>query len=123
VPGKIAARSTERNEILSFLTHHLEDIRRGAFMYICGPPGTGKTALMNEIYSEYKDCPSTPQSTTMTFINCMSFEKPDEVFDQILEDCNGKKGNMVTQLENLFIKRKTMWYVPVQSSLTLAWWC
>jgi cell division control protein 6 len=113
VPGKIAARSAERAEILSFVTHHLEEVQRGAFLYICGPPGTGKTALMNEIYSECKDCPSTPKNTNMTFINCMSFEKPEEVFARIIEDCNGKKGVVDTQLENLFIKRKTMSYVSI----------
>lgn len=65
---------------------------------------------MNEIYSEFKDCLSTPKTTSMTFINCMSFERPEDVFDRIIEDCDGKNGAVDTQLENLFIKRKTMSY-------------
>jgi cell division control protein 6 len=108
VPGRVAARSSERTEILSFLSFHLKEVERGGFLYICGPPGTGKTALMSEIYAECKDCPSTPENTAMTFINCMSFEKPDEVFDRIIEDFKGGKGSVDTQLEKIFIKRKTM---------------
>ena len=79
-------------------------------MYICGPPGTGKTALMNEVFSEYKDCPSI-QKASMAFINCMSFAKPEEVFDRVIEAFKGKTGAVNTQLEALFIKRKTMSYV------------
>ena len=108
VPSKVAARSSERTEILSFLSHRLEEVQRGGFLYICGPPGTGKTALMSEIYAECKDCPSTAEDTAMTFINCMSFEKPEEVFNRIIEDFKGKKGPVDTQLENIFIKRKSM---------------
>ena len=108
VPGKIVARSVESAEILSFLSHHLEEVRRGGFLYICGPPGTGKTALMSEIYAECKDCPSIPENTAMTFINCMSFDRPEEVFDRIIEDFKGKKGPADIQLENIFIKRKAM---------------
>jgi cell division control protein 6 len=110
-PGKLAARSSERSQILSFLSHNLGKVKRGAFLYICGPPGTGKTALMNEIFSEYKDCPST-QKTNMTFINCMSFEKAEDVFDRIIEEFNGNTEFVEAQLESLFIKRKTMSYVP-----------
>jgi cell division control protein 6 len=80
-------------------------------MYICGPPGTGKTALMNEIFSEYKECPSR-QKADMAFINCMSFENPEEVFDRIAEEFNTNTGSFDSQLEYLFLKRKTISYEP-----------
>jgi cell division control protein 6 len=111
VPGKITARSSERAQILSFLSHQLGKVRRGAFLYICGPPGTGKTALMNEIFAEYQDCQSTPKPD-MAFINCMSFQRPEEVFDRIVEDLNGDRAFVDAQLEHLLVKRRTMSYVP-----------
>jgi hypothetical protein len=78
---------------------------------------------MSEIYAECKDCPSTPENTAMTFINCMSFEKPEEVFERIIEDFKGKKGPVDTQLENIFIKRNNMSYLPfVIPFLILGWW-
>jgi hypothetical protein len=111
VPGKLTARSSERSQICSFLSHQLGKVKRGAFLYICGPPGTGKTALMNEIYAEYQECPSM-SGVGMTFINCMSFSKAEEVFDQIIEDFGGNQGFVDAQLERLFLKRDIMSYVP-----------
>lgn len=121
VPGKITARSSERSQILSFLSHNLGKVKRGAFLYICGPPGTGKTALMNEIYSEYQNCQNI-EGVDMTFLNCMSFDRAEEVFDRIIEGFNGNAGFIDAQLEHLFIKRKTMSYDPVDSMLILDWW-
>ena len=66
---------------------------------------------MNEVFSEYKECPSM-QKASMAFINCMSFAKPEEVFDRVIEAFKGKPGPVNTQLEALFVKRKTMSYVP-----------
>ena len=48
------------------------------------------------------------QNTDMAFINCMSFAKPEEVFERVVEAFKGKSGNVDTQLDALFIKRKTM---------------
>ena len=117
VPGKLTARSSERAQILSFLSHNLRKLQKGAFLYICGPPGTGKTALMNEIFSEYRECPSKPQ-IDLAFINCMSFEKADDVFDRILEEFDGTTQNVDAQLEYLFIKRKTMSYEHIFDKAT-----
>ena len=111
VPGKITARSAERAEIQDFLSNQIETLKRGAFLYICGSPGTGKTALMNEMFSEYKYCPSM-QKGSMAFINCMSLAKPEDVFDRVIKEFNGVAGAVNTQLEALFVKRKTMSCVP-----------
>ena len=107
IHGKITARSSERSQICSFLSHYLGKVNRGAFLYICGPPGTGKTALMNEIFAEYQMCPSM-RRVDMTFINCMSFTRADEVFDRIIEDFGDDAGFVDAQLERLFLKRTTM---------------
>jgi Cdc6-like AAA superfamily ATPase len=89
-------------------------------LYVCGPPGTGKTALMNEIFAEYHDCQSTPKPD-MAFLNCMSFERPEEVFDGIIEQFNGDGAFVDAQLEYLLVKRKTMSYFPLMITLTEGW--
>jgi hypothetical protein len=76
---------------------------------------------MNEVFSEYKDCPSM-QKASMAFINCMSFAKPDEVFDRVIEAFKGKAGAVSTQLEALFIKRKTISYALSIMLLTTGSW-
>jgi cell division control protein 6 len=110
IPGKLTARSSERSQIFSFLSHQLGKVKRGAFLYICGPPGTGKTALMHEIYTEYQECESNSK-LDMAFINCMSFERAEEVFERIIETFKGDVSFVDAQLESFFIKRKTMTYV------------
>ena len=71
---------------------------------------------MNEIFLEYKACPSTPK-VDMAFINCMSFEKADDVFDRIIEEFNADGNSVEEKLEHLFINRKTMSYVPLHIKL------
>ena len=89
-------------------------------MYICGPPGTGKTALMTEVFEELKSCPSNnvaKANNNMTFINCMSFERAEEVFDRIVDEFGApgrNKGPMDTYLEKLFLEsKKSMLYSPL----------
>jgi cell division control protein 6 len=110
VPGKLAARTSERAQITTFLTANLTELKQGGFIYLCGPPGTGKTALMTEIFEEFRSCPSSTDKANMAFINCMSFERAEEVFDRIIEELGtGKaKGPVDSQLEKLFLKSKSM---------------
>jgi len=85
-------------------------------MYICGPPGTGKTALMTEVFEELKSCPSNnvAKGDNMTFINCMGFERAEEVFDRIVDEFGApgrNKGPVDAHLEKLFLKsKKSMLY-------------
>jgi hypothetical protein len=64
---------------------------------------------MNEVFAEYRDCPS--KKIAMAFLNCMSFDKPEDVFERIVEELGGDVSAVDSQLDLLLIKRKTMSYV------------
>ena len=49
-PAKLIGRDDERKAIQAFIEHHVLDGNPGA-LYISGCPGTGKTALLNEVCS------------------------------------------------------------------------
>ena len=75
---------------------------------------------MNEVFIEYQDCSST--EIDMAFINCMSFERPEEVFERIIGTFGGDVSAVDTQLDSLFIKRKTMSYVLPNISANIPDW-
>lgn len=49
-------------------------------LYISGPPGTGKTALVNSILRDF-----TSDSRVIS-INCMALNTVDELWDRIIEE-------------------------------------
>ncbi|CAD6975561.1 unnamed protein product, partial [Tilletia controversa] len=62
-------------------------------LYMCGLPGTGKTALVRSILSELRQQDATTTTTTarvvpaprIAFVNCMSITAPRLIFGKILE--------------------------------------
>ncbi|KAK9456276.1 P-loop containing nucleoside triphosphate hydrolase protein [Dipodascopsis uninucleata] len=79
-PGKLLCRDSEREELRTFLHNHLRKSIPGS-LYISGPPGTGKSALVKEVLedinSEYKNRIKTVS------VNCMAIKKPSFVFRSI----------------------------------------
>lgn len=68
-PGAgLARRDKERAQIEGFLNSHIEE-RQGGVLYVCGPVGTGKTALIcNSIAEQIK----AQRRTSIAVLNCVS---------------------------------------------------
>jgi hypothetical protein len=49
--GHIIGRSSEKQIIVDFLTDNIKHTKSG-LLYICGHPGQGKTALLNQVLFE-----------------------------------------------------------------------
>ena len=79
--GKIIGRDEERNQLRQFISNAIEN-GRGGCTYISGPPGTGKSALVREIFEEVQDRPSL----NATFINCVGIKNPKDVHSRLLQD-------------------------------------
>lgn len=78
-PGAgLARRDKERAQIEGFLNSHIDE-RRGGVLYVCGPVGTGKTALIcNSIAEQLK----AQRRANVAVFNCVS--QVDTAFDLYL---------------------------------------
>ncbi|KAI9894089.1 MAG: AAA ATPase [Vezdaea aestivalis] len=101
-PLRLIGREVERNQISKFIRSHVET-KTGGAMYISGPPGTGKSALVEEICRilsiDLKDM-------EQVYINCMSMKTSKDVFARLAEKFDMKETDdgfkMSAKLQTLF---------------------
>ena len=65
--GKLVGRDAERAELRNFMSTRLTT-RKSGCLYVSGPPGTGKSALVAEVLNES----SKDSGVKISFVNCMS---------------------------------------------------
>jgi cell division control protein 6 len=80
-PTKLIGRDAERNELATFVSQAVES-RSGGSIYVSGPPGTGKSALVEEIT---KDLASTP-NLRLSVVNCVSIKSSKDIQRKIISD-------------------------------------
>ncbi|ERF75098.1 hypothetical protein EPUS_04880 [Endocarpon pusillum Z07020] len=107
-PSKLIGRDAERRELASFITHAV-DTHSGGSIYVSGPPGTGKSALIEEITNEL----STTPSLKCSVVNCVSIKSSKDMQRKIISDLlpEGLRSTKPEQstLSHLFLpKRKSM---------------
>ncbi|KAJ8096836.1 P-loop containing nucleoside triphosphate hydrolase protein [Lipomyces tetrasporus] len=86
-PGKLLCRDVERDILKSFFESHVSNRTAGS-LYISGPPGTGKSALMAEVLDDLKD--KFGPAVKVANINCMTVCKPALVFCNIFQELIGE---------------------------------
>jgi cell division control protein 6 len=99
---RLVGRDEERQELREFIQPRLEKCSSGC-IYISGPPGTGKSALVNEICEEMQDGTAFRKS----YVNCMSIKSAKELSIKLLEDYDQMdvlEGAEEKALEKLFSK-------------------
>lgn len=80
-PGQLVGRENERQELADFLTERVSTNRSGC-IYISGPPGTGKSALVNDVGSTV----GKTELVKMSYVNCMSIKNAKDLYGKLLED-------------------------------------
>lgn len=77
----MVGRESERQELRSFISDAAKS-GTGGCTYISGPPGTGKSALIEEVSSEFKSDPSLK----VAYVNCVGIKSAKEVYGKLIQD-------------------------------------
>ncbi|KAL9054810.1 MAG: hypothetical protein Q9162_003933 [Coniocarpon cinnabarinum] len=76
---QIIGRTNERDELQSFLSSRIANGEGGA-LYVSGPPGTGKSALIGEVTRRL----TFPHNVKHVYLNCMALESAQDVYSGLL---------------------------------------
>ena len=103
-PGRVIGRDDERRELQAFLDAGLST-RSGQCIYISGPPGTGKSALVSEIALGM----GCKEGVGTAHINCMSVRSSGDIYKKLitefLTDDELMNGDEVMELRSAFISK------------------
>lgn len=104
-PGQLIGRDDERAQLKGFLQRCSKPNPSGC-IYVSGPPGTGKSAMINEVTQELVE-----QGTVKkVYINCMSIKSSKDLYgtllDQICDESDIPEDDAATAVQKLFIPRK-----------------
>ena len=80
-PARIVGRDRERQQLTNFISAGI-NARKGGCTYVSGPPGTGKSALVQEILQELPQRDGIKASV----INCVTTKSSQEIFNKLAQD-------------------------------------
>jgi cell division control protein 6 len=106
-PGQLIGRDDERDQLHKFLARCKTSHPSGC-LYVSGPPGTGKSAMVNKITEEVA---SESECIRKAYINCMSIKTSKDLYitllDQLGGDTDMSESDVVEALQKLFLRKKT----------------
>ncbi|TLD26444.1 hypothetical protein PspLS_04855 [Pyricularia sp. CBS 133598] len=105
-PGGLIGRDDERASLEAFLAKCTSSTPNGC-LYVSGPPGTGKSAMVNAVTDELVS--KTP-SVRKAYINCMSVKSSNDLYVTLLEqlgdEINMLESEPAAALQQLFIPKR-----------------
>ena len=103
-PGQIVGRTDERSKLHNLILHGIES-RKGNCLYVSGPPGTGKSALVGDVCSQLGKIDGV---RTVSF-NCMSVRSSGEIFQNLIDELLGDEqlldGDNCGELQAMFVTK------------------
>ncbi|KAI4699813.1 hypothetical protein J4E81_004841 [Alternaria sp. BMP 2799] len=111
-PTALFGRDTERRELAAFITSRTKAKTSGC-IYVSGPPGTGKSAFVNDVCRTV----SADESVRTGYINCMSVKNATDLYRTLLEDfvdiTEVAEGDEMEALRTVFMQRQTSYVVTL----------
>ncbi|KAL2165138.1 hypothetical protein VTH06DRAFT_434 [Thermothelomyces fergusii] len=105
-PGQLIGRDDERAQLRKFL-ERCSSSRPGGCLYVSGPPGTGKSAMVNRITDEVA---SGSEAIRKAYINCMSIKSSKDLYIALLDQVGGgvdmAESDAAETLQKLFANKK-----------------
>lgn len=101
---RLIGRDQERNHLHAFISNATKS-KCGGCLYVSGPPGTGKSALVEEVLHEL---PLRDDHRVST-VNCVSFQSAKEVFNKLAQDFslpNASQSKVEKALASVFVPKK-----------------
>lgn len=109
-PGRLVGRDDERGELNSFISTCIKRTASGC-LYVSGPPGTGKSALVAEVCREL----DLGDTCTQSYVNCMSVKHARDIYAKMFEDLSAGggvlRGSEGSSLRDLFFAGKHSYLV------------
>ncbi|KAI9832375.1 MAG: hypothetical protein M1819_004363 [Sarea resinae] len=81
IPERLVGREAERFELEDFVQTRVTK-KTGGCMYVSGPPGTGKSAFVNEVCKRFDEM----ETVRMAYYNCMSAKTTKDIHGKLVED-------------------------------------
>ncbi|CZR50680.1 related to cell division control protein CDC18+ [Phialocephala subalpina] len=104
-PGRLVGREAEREELSTFIQERA-DKASGGCIYVSGPPGTGKSAMVSEVTDNFEESDTLRKE----YINCMSMKTSKDLYGKLLGTfCGGvdvMEGDELKALQGIFVPRK-----------------
>ncbi|SMR55422.1 unnamed protein product [Zymoseptoria tritici ST99CH_1A5] len=100
-PGKLVGRDEERAQLSEFISTASAAKSTGC-LYVSGPPGTGKSALLDEVIREHTEDGKIPLSV----VNCMSVRNAKDLSQKLAEDLDLQEEAGFDYLKSCFVRGK-----------------
>ena len=106
-PGRLVGREDERSELQDFIAEGIKS-RSGRCVYVSGPPGTGKSALVGEVCHDIQE----KEGVKTSYINCMSAKCAKDVYGKLIRelgDYDDKADcNEMAQLREMLLPKENL---------------
>ncbi|ROT37399.1 cell division control protein [Sodiomyces alkalinus F11] len=107
-PGQLIGREAERLRLVKFVERSSSS-SPGGCLYVSGPPGTGKSAMIKDVTQQWSERPETT-NVRHAFVNCMSIKSSRDLYHALLENLghsgDRSEAQAIAALQKIFITSK-----------------